>query len=590
MLRAATLFACLTTLSAAAPALAMRAFEGLPVERVELTGVEDELVDELRAGLELVAKSRWLGGARTVFFVETLEADVARVRLFLARHGYPNANVIAGGEATKDDASVVVRLAVEPGAPVRVAEVKLLGIPPDLPPPRLPVAAGDVFRDEDAAAAAARLETFLRDEGHAFAEVTADPTAVPGDGVHVVLRTDAGPRYRLGRIDVHGASPDLVDLARDSMRLREGELYSPARLRRAEDGLRELDLFRLIRIDLEPESDGLLTVKCELSERLPRSFSSGVGYFSDDQVRVDASWRHRNLFRGGRGFAVGARASRFQQRLRTDVVWPGLAGGRLRGIAGAAVRREDEETYGLLDLRADAEVAARISRAVRATLGVAVSYVDVEVRTEDPSLDDPVGVVTSVPFTITRDTSNHPVYPSRGYVLRGEVEVTPPGLGSVTHYWRTEARGGAYRPLFGPTVVAARLAVGVARPFRDTQSVLASRRLYAGGSRSMRGFGRRRLGPRDDDGEALGGDYKLEASAEWRFPVWRRLEGAAFVDAGQVWTERASIRPSSLAWAAGPALMVRTPVGPLRVDWGIRLGGEDDEPRSVVHFSVGHPY
>ena len=102
---------------------------------------------------------------------------------------------------------------------------------------------------------------------------------------------------------------------------------------------------------------------------------------------------------------------------------------------------------------------------------------------------------------------------------------------------RAEARLSGYRATFGSAVLAARLLAGMAQPLQDTESVLASRRLFSGGSRSMRGFGRRRLGPKDPEGEPLGGEAKLEASLEWRVPVLGRIDGAAFVDAAQVWLE-----------------------------------------------------
>ena len=107
----------------------------------------------------------------------------------------------------------------------------------------------------------------------------------------------------------------------------------------------------------------------------------------------------------------------------------------------------------------------------------------------------------------------------------------------------------------------------------------------------MRGFNRRKLGPQDSDGAPIGGEAFLESSVEWRFPVVRIVGGALFADAGQVWLDRRSARIEDLEVAIGPSLILRTPVGPIRGDWAYRLTDHAaNEPRSVFHLIVGHPF
>ena len=104
----------------------------------------------------------------------------------------------------------------------------------------------------------------------------------------------------------------------------------------------------------------------------------------------------------------------------------------------------------------------------------------------------------------------------------------------------------------------------------------------------MRGFKRRKLGPLDIDGAPLGGEAKLEASAEFRFPIVWRLHGTAFVDVGQVWRTLRDATVDTIEVAVGPGLWLETLVGPLRVDLGYRLTDyEKSQPRWVFHFSIG---
>ena len=72
-----------------------------------------------------------------------------------------------------------------------------------------------------------------------------------------------------------------------------------------------------------------------------------------------------------------------------------------------------------------------------------------------------------------------------------------------------------------------------------------SKQYIIGGSSSLRGFSPRTLGPGITQASAdkqlyypqVGGDYKLEANTELRFPIVSRLKGALFVDAGNIWTK-----------------------------------------------------
>ncbi len=107
----------------------------------------------------------------------------------------------------------------------------------------------------------------------------------------------------------------------------------------------------------------------------------------------------------------------------------------------------------------------------------------------------------------------------------------------------------------------------------------------------MRGFKRRKLGPLDEDGASLGGEAKVEGALELRFPIVGRVSGAAFLDVGQAWARRRDVHLEDLEVAIGPGLIVNTPVGPARADLGYRLTSYDNsQPKSVVHFSIGHPF
>ena len=98
------------------------------------------------------------------------------------------------------------------------------------------------------------------------------------------------------------------------------------------------------------------------------------------------------------------------------------------------------------------------------------------------------------------------------------------------------------------------------------------------------------LGPRDAAGNPLGGEALAVLSLEWRFPLWRWLGGAVFVDAGTVTPEVGDLSFSAFKSGAGAGLRVATPVGPIRFDAAYALQPIQGEDRFQVYLTVGFPF
>ena len=221
------------------------------------------------------------------------------------------------------------------------------------------------------------------------------------------------------------------------------------------------------------------------------------------------------------------------------------------------------------------------------------------------------------------DMSNDPFTPDRGYRARLDVEHASGLTASDFRFNRVEAIGSWYHGVSRTAVLAARVRGGWVGALRGTNRALGvagpdeglvvhpRKRFYAGGSVSVRGFGERQLGPRvltvsptalTDTALAtpcttasiqdlscdpniaglkstafqpqpLGGNAVLEASVEYRFPLMptRGISAAVFVDGAIIGTNQLSgLLRSTAAVTPGFGLRMDTPVGPVRLDLGIR--------------------
>lgn len=235
--------------------------------------------------------------------------------------------------------------------------------------------------------------------------------------------------------------------------------------------------------------------------------------------------------------------------------------------------------------------------------------------------------LSPVSFTVSLDRTDIPFSPTRGVLARAEVEHASIFTGSEFRYNRAYVDAAAYQKIgrgnavIGNTVAAVHVRAGWVHPLASTASAVSDggllgsnlqilhprKRFYAGGAQSVRGFGENQLGPRvltvsaaalakgpadtaivcsqtapsarclsalqDDNFQTrpLGGTTLLEGSAELRIPVYRSLVAAVFVDGailgnGSVTT----ITKGTGAVTPGFGFRYQSPVGPIRVDLGIR--------------------
>jgi outer membrane protein assembly complex protein YaeT len=571
------------------------AYKGWSVSSFSITGLEDDLASELLRGLALPGQRKWLRTRRPAIYPRLLQEDMQRTRLFLARRGYPYAQIRPGFDPSPDGRRVGVTLHVTTGLPVVVEQLDLEGIPKRLRGPSYSSVAlktGSVFSELRLSQSIHAVESLLRERGYAHARV--EPRLEMLDSTRVALKIIAEPGavYVFDGVLVEGVAEDLSALARKAMRIRAGQDYSPKAVEQANVDLRLLGLFRQIRLSTRDTGPETLSLHADLRARKSRMVEVGVGYWTDLLFTAHARWEHRNLFRYGRGMDVTGSYSRFRQDAGVSFWWPALFGSRTRGVIGADAERHREESYNLLSkgLRLGSAYRPSLETTIRA--GITVSDVDLDIKTADTSaFVEQGGLLTILWLGWNRDTANDRVYPTAGGATWIRLEWAPPGSITESHFASAESFAAKYLRLAGDIVLAGRLGAGLAAPTGESVDLLPNKRFYAGGATSMRGFRRRKLGPLDDAGAPLGGEAKVEASAELRFPIVWRLRGALFADAGQVWTSRRAVSVDNVEVAVGPGLMILTPVGPIRADAGFRITDfEREEPDWVLHVTIGHPY
>ena len=577
----------------------MQRYRGLEVRKVEIEGIDGGLAGELKKGLELSGVKNLIGADRARFYSQILRQDLERARLFLAREGYPRA-VLDASVAPHGEDQVDVSIQVQPGPPVRVARVDLFGFPRDRRQSikeRITVERGQRFRDADVDASVAAAKLDLQNAGYARSEVEGRIELLDSLRVVVTIDAESGPLCRYRDIQVEGTKPDLVKLVRRSVGIDRGTLYSVSDLERARDRLRLLGLFRQVRLELldAPGFDrdaetAEVDLVLHLSDRPPRSLEAGVGYWSEDGVRLQGRWQHRNLLQGGRGFELSSLFSEPRREIDSSLWWPALFRADVRGELGGHIAWQYEEAFDARRRGGDLSFVYRPN--LRSTIRTGLEIERVTITRADPEPDE-ARITRETQIRLAAawsfDTTDDRLDPTRGQLVSLQAtKVIPTGL-TKNDFVVYDVGVSQYLKVLPKTVLASRVDLGWARALEGDLPEIY--RFFAGGATSMRGYRRNRLGPVDANDAPIGGEAKLEMGTELRIPIWKGFKADVFLDAAQVWSNRKSVRIADLATATGGGLIYSSPVGPVRVDVGFPLQNPPaGDPDYVIHVLVGHPF
>lgn len=520
----------------------------------------------------------------------------------LRSEGYYAASVSAG---VSDDDGGGPFIEVRAGARFGIADPKIEWVEPEpvaairaLGQEELRLEQGQAARAIDVVSAEARVLSAIQKEGYADAFIA--PREVIVDHADRTLRPtyriSAGRPVSLAALKVETEGRTRPDWLASLAPWTPGTLYTPAAIADLERRLVETGVYDQVSIALAaPEDvgpDGLRPVTVTLTDRKPHRLEAGASYASSEGLGADMRWTHFNRFGFADTSALFGRASTIDSRLGAEVTLPHWRRLRqsLRGYV--AVFNRETSAYDEAGLEVRADVERKRSDVAFLTVGAALEYTRTRERAAQPLVGviERDQVIASLLGALALDQTDDVLNPRTGW--RVDVRGEPTALtGGVTlSYFKATAQGSAYLPLDGErrTVLAGRVKAGSILG-GTISGVPASRRFYAGGGGSVRGYVYQGIGPHLQDNTPRGGLSLVEVSGEVRHSLTPQWGVVAFVDAGAVGL---SAEPGFGDLDVGVGLGVRYDLGfgPIRFDLAVPLNRRSDDPGYQVYVSIGQSF
>lgn len=573
---------------------------------------DDRLRDEM-----MTAPARWFPWPRSGFLVgEVLREDRERLAFFYRRQGFHSAKVVdTRRELDEDDGSVVVTIVIEEGPRTMVREVDTTSIPPEAKLEEPALRPGEPLDPEAVKADRASITAALLRAGHARPVVEAVIDEEPaGDDVEaaVTWRIDPGPRQEIGRIIVQRNVETRSKAIRRALPFKEGDPLVVENLLQGQVDVYQLGLFRSVSIEpITPEEEAVRDVAVIVSERPAGTLELGAGYNTRDGVQALADVGYKNI--GGMGRRVNLRGefsldptafTPDQYLLSLGFVEPRLFDSKWK-YKGNLIGERSTQTVDKYSIKRfaflnifDRALAKDVNAGLEAQFELSRIF---DVKPDAAVTGADKGNLRTVALTpyVLYDTRDDPFSPTRGLIDNVRLRYGLPGLSTV-HFTKLTTQHTHFVSLADEVVLTYSARVGWGRAFSGADFLPIRERFFLGGRTTVRGFGENSIGPRGSQGSEVGGDLSLNLNLELQVPLLYGLGAAFFVDGGGVYLvqcdsacrSKEGITGATVTWenfrrSAGLGLRYNTPVGPIALDYGIKLDRRHGESFGRLHFSIG---
>ncbi len=537
-----------------------------------------------------------------------LQQDLQSVREFYQNHGFVDMVVRDVRKDRTASGALHIVLVVDEGAQYHVGKIAVTGYKNTTEQKirgLFKVKEGDVYSPkairDDAKAVADAYGTV----GYVESEVVPQSAPARGGVIDVTYKIEEGDRAFVERINVVGNTRTKDKVIRREVLIAPGDVFNTVRVETSKKRLENLGYFS--KVETYPVDTGVVgrkDLEVQVEEKRTGSLNFGAGFSTVDSLVGFVELTQGNFditnwpsfTGGGQKFRMRLQGGNQRKDAELTLVEPWFLD-RPLSLGGSVFFHEanylssvyDQRNYGF-----SLEMRKSLFPFVYGTISYRLEDIEIFNIASGVSqqLLQEVGNTTKsqITGTLVYDRRDNPFLTRRGERVTLTAYVAGGPLGGTEQIYGFDLEASKYFHLPWDTILLLNGEAATVDNWGGGNRVRIYDRLFLGGSNNLRGFDFRDVGPKDRNGEPLGGQTLARATIEFTFPIVEKARGAIFYDTGYVENDPYDLSLSHVASDVGIGLRLDLPIGPLRVDYGIPLQKDNNHGGGKFNFNVGYQF
>jgi outer membrane protein insertion porin family len=537
-----------------------------------------------------------------------LEQDINAVREWYQDHGYIDVEVKeVRRERVKGKLNLVVVL--DEGPVYHVGKILITGekaAPEAKIRALLKMKEGGIYSPKEIREDSKKIADAYGSGGYVDLQVV--PQGVPaGQGridVHYQLQ-EGGPAF-VQRINIVGNSRTKDKVIRREVLIAPGDILNSVRVETTKKRLDNLGYFQ--KVETYPEETGVAGRKdltIQVQEKRTGSLNFGAGFSTIDQLVGFVEMTQGNFdilnwpnFTGaGQKFRMRIQYGTTRKDLVLSLTEPYFLDRRL-SLGGEVFFREADylsEIYAQRNYGFSVEARKPIMAFMSLKLQYRVE--STEIFDVDPGastaiqIEEGTSIKSQITASLVHDTTDNPFLTRMGHRVSVTPYVAGGFLGGSEQIYGLNVEARQYFHLWKDSILLLSGAFGAVDAWGEGKQVRIYDRLFLGGSNDLRGFDFRDVGPKDINGEPLGGKSMSAFTIEYTMPIIEKARAAVFYDTGFVNAKSWNFNTDHIVSDIGIGLRLDLPIGPIRIDYGIPIQTDRGNSKDgKFNFNVGYQF
>ncbi|MFV1950615.1 MAG: outer membrane protein assembly factor BamA [Nitrospinota bacterium] len=585
--------------------LEFRIKEGKKVRISNIRFKGNKVFSEKKLAKQIETRKQWILSWLTnsgIYKKEVLKTDILRIESFYHNHGYINVRVYEPEvEIDRENRAIFITIPIEEGDKYYTGRIDIKGsdiYSADELKKEMRLKKNEVFNRSLMRSDIFRMSDLFSKKGYAFADIIPLTSTDKEDKkVDITIDINKGRKVYVGKINIAGNTKTRDRIIRREFRFKEGELFDSEKLRRSRQRIGNLGFFEDMKIETSRGAqEDLIDINTTVTERPTGSISVGAGFSSVEEIIFTGQIAQDNFLGRGQRLSLSAQLSSIRQDFTLNFTEPRVFDRELSAGFDIYNRESLFYSYRSRTRGGGIRLGKSFGEYIWGKLGYRYDKILVfDVQQETTLLKNEERTTSRIYPTLTRDTRDDFLNPSKGTRERVSFEFAGGPLGGANFY-KASGEVSWYHPLLWKFVGMLHGKIGFAEGY-DKQELPVFENYFMGSAFDLRGFNFRDVGPRDVNGDSIGGSKLLLLNAEIQYPFTKNVRGIIFYDRGNVYGEGPDLSKTSVEYdltnmrhGYGFGIHFLSPMGPISLAYGFKLDRRADEDKSEFHFTAGRVF